>query len=143
MNASVPRGHARSAALGVASSNVITPRRRWWLIAALGVLSSAANAHHSFALFDQTKTSTIHGVVSRFDWTNPHIAVYVDLSGPPAQRYKVETGSVNAMSRQGWKAGDIKVGDKVAVVFHPLKNGGPGGLLVEIKTPSVTLKGAG
>jgi hypothetical protein len=107
------------------------------------MVSSAVNAHHSFALFDQTKTSTIQGVVSRFDWTNPHIAVYIDVPGPTVQRYKVETGSVNAMARQGWKPGDIKVGDKAAVVFHPLKNGGAGGLLVEIKTPSIVLKGGG
>ncbi|MEN5149580.1 DUF6152 family protein [Pseudomonas orientalis] len=110
---------------------------------ACSALPPAASAHHSFALFDQTQTLTIKGVVERFAWTNPHITIYVDAPGPPAQRFKIETGSVNALKRTGWTADSIKAGDNAEVSFKPLKNGEPGGLLVEIKIGDVVLSGGG
>lgn len=106
-------------------------------------LSSVATAHHSFALFDQTRTITVKGVVERFAWTNPHITIYLDAPGPPAQRYKIETGSVNALQRTGWSADSVKAGESAEVSFKPLKNGEPGGLLVEIKIGDVVLSGGG
>lgn len=119
--------------------------RRIFLLstAALGLVPSAASAHHSFALFDRAKTTSIKGVVGRFDWTNPHVTVYVDAEGMPTKRYKIETGSINALARSGWKSDLIKVGDKAEVSFNPLKNGDPGGLLAEIKIGGVVLSGGG
>lgn len=111
--------------------------------ALLALVPSAAFAHHSFALFNKAKTTSIKGVVGRFDWANPHVTVYVDAEGTPARRYKIETGSINALARSGWKSDLIKVGDKAEVSFNPLKNGDPGGLLVEIKIGSVVLSGGG
>lgn len=121
------------------------PSRRIFLLSTvtLAVVSSTASAHHSFALFNKTKQVSIKGVVGRFDWANPHVTVYVDAEGKPAQRYKIETGSTNALSRSGWKSDLIKVGDKAEVTFNPLKNGDPGGLLVEIKIGGVVLSGGG
>lgn len=125
-------------------------RHRRTLLRQLGALSAAgaaallasgpAAAHHSFALFDQTKTLTIKGVVSRFEWSNPHVAIYLDVPGSPVKRYKVEGPSVNALSRQGWKPNSVKVGAQAEVSFHPLKTGDAlGGLLIEIKTGGVVL----
>jgi hypothetical protein len=110
----------------------------------MGFLPSLVIAHHSFALFDQTKTITVKGVVGRFEWTNPHVTIYLDVAGSPSQRLKFETGSVNALTRQGWKADAIKPGSEAEVSFHPLKTGDhPGGLLIEIKTGNTVLKGGG
>lgn len=106
-------------------------------------LPSVVYAHHSFAIFDQTQTITLKGVVGRFVWTNPHVSIYFDAPGPPPQQFKIETGSVNALSRTGWKADSIKAGDAAEVTFKPLKNGDPGGLLVEIKIGDVVLNGGG
>lgn len=110
---------------------------------ACSALAPVASAHHSFALFDQTQTLTIKGVVERFAWTNPHITIYVDVPGPPALRFKIETGSVNALQRTGWTADSVKAGENVEVSYKPLKNGEPGGLLVEIKMGDVVLSGGG
>ncbi|CAN1600906.1 DUF6152 family protein [Pseudomonas mediterranea] len=112
-------------------------------IVACGVLPAIAAAHHSFAIFDQTKTITVKGVVERFAWTNPHIAIYLDTPGPPPQKIKIETGSVNALSRTGWTADSIKAGESAEITYKPLKNGDPGGLLVEIKIGDVVLTGGG
>ena len=106
-------------------------------------LPPVASAHHSFALFDQTQTITIKGVVERFAWTNPHITIYLDVPGPPAQRYKIETGSINALQRTGWTSSSVKAGESAEVSFKPLKSGEPGGLLVEIKMGDVVLSGGG
>lgn len=123
----------------------VRPRRRTFVLSAavLALASSVASAHHSFALFNKAKTTSIKGVVGRFDWANPHVTVYVDAEGMPAKRYKIETGSINALARSGWKSDLIKVGDKAEVSFNPLKNGDPGGLLVAIKIGSVVLSGGG
>ena len=110
---------------------------------ACSAVPPVASAHHSFALFDQSQTLTIKGVVERFAWTNPHITIYVDVPGPPAQRFKIETGSVNALQRTGWTADSVKAGENVEVSYKPLKNGEPGGLLVEIKMGDVVLSGGG
>ncbi|WP_425930402.1 DUF6152 family protein [Pseudomonas sp. NyZ201] len=106
-------------------------------------LAPVVQAHHSFAIFDQTKTVTVKGVVGRFVWTNPHVSIYFDTPGPPPQQLKIETGSVNALSRMGWKASSIKAGDTAEVTFKPLKNGDPGGLLVDIKIGDVVMSGGG
>lgn len=101
---------------------------------AAGVVSPAI-AHHSFAMFDQTKISTkAHATVSEFRFTNPHSFVVVNVKeGSGVKRYALECSSVNMMSRAGWKFNTLKAGDTVDVTFYPLRNGKPGGMLKTIK----------
>jgi hypothetical protein len=101
-------------------------------------------AHHSFAMFDKTKEQSVTGVVETFAWTNPH--VIIDINVPDKQggatRYRIESASVNILMREGWKPGAIKHGDRVTIVFNPLKNGRTGGLLVKvIRADGSQLKG--
>ena len=100
----------------------------------LGVGVPAA-AHHSFAIFEHSKTLTLKGTVRSFQWTNPH--GYIDLAvaeGPPGiDRYTLELTSINMLRRAGWKSSDVNVGDKVTAIVAPLMNGQQGGLLLELK----------
>ena len=100
----------------------------------LGVGLPAA-AHHSFAIFEHSKTLTLKGTVQSFQWTNPH--GYIDLQvadGPPGiDRYTLELTSINMLRRAGWKSSDVKVGDEVTAIVAPLMNGQQGGLLLELK----------
>jgi len=100
----------------------------------LGVGLPAA-AHHSFAIFEHSKTLTLKGTVQSFQWTNPH--GYIDLEvadGPPGiDRYTLELTSINMLRRAGWKSSDVNVGDKVTAIVAPLMNGQQGGLLLELK----------
>ena len=100
----------------------------------LGVGLPAA-AHHSFAIFEHSKTLTLTGTVQSFQWTNPH--GYIDLEvadGPPGiDHYTLELTSINMLRRAGWKSSDVHEGDEVTAIVAPLLNGQQGGLLLELK----------
>jgi Family of unknown function (DUF6152) len=96
---------------------------------ALGAVSPAL-AHHSFALFDHVNRVTVAGTVVKFDWTNPHVYVYLDVPhAGTVKRYTIECASPNVLTRVGWKWNDIKEGDKVTLLVNPFKNGQLGGML--------------
>jgi hypothetical protein len=92
-----------------------------------------AFAHHSFAMFDQTKSMTLEGTVKEFQWTNPHSWVQLMVNDPATGKeveWSIEGTSPNALARQGWKRTSLKAGDKASIVIHPLKDGTTGGSLV-------------
>lgn len=100
-------------------------------------LAGPAAAHHSFAMFDQTKVlKKARVTVAEFRFTNPHSFVVLNVQeGSRVTRYVMECSSVNMMRKGGWKFNTIKAGDKVDVSFYPLRNGKPGGMLNNIKVP--------
>ncbi len=95
------------------------------------IAPTVALAHHSFAMFDHVNRVTLAGTVTRFQWTNPH--VYIELDVPDgkggAKHYSIECASVNVLTRGGWKFTDVKKGDKVSLLVNPLKDGTAGGML--------------
>ena len=96
-----------------------------------------AAAHHSFAMFDQSRSLPLKGTVHDFQWTNPH--AFIDVEVPNAaggvDLWKVELNSPNNLKRQGWKSTEMKPGDKVTVVIKPLRDGSKGGLFVSVTLP--------
>ena len=104
------------------------------LLAAAGSLgaSSAAFAHHSFAMFDMNKNVTVTGEVKEFQWTNPHVWIEVISKGgdKPGAQFSVECGSTSILQKSGWTRNSLKPGDEVTVVVHPLRGEGVGGSLV-------------
>ena len=98
-------------------------------------LSAAAGAHHSFAMFDFEKTVKVEGEVTKFEFTNPHIWVYVqgkDAQGKVVE-YAIEGGSPNTLLRAGWKRDSVRPGAQAVVMIHPRRNGEPGGSLISIE----------
>lgn len=99
------------------------------ILALCGLLltATAAYAHHSFAMFDMTKTVTLQGVITEYDWENPHTHFLIkvpDSAGKEtAGTWLVEGGAVNIMVRQGWRSNTFKPGDHATVVAHPMKDG--------------------
>ena len=101
-------------------------------------------AHHSFAMFDKNKVVTVKGVVSKIEWTNPHVFIFLDAPDGKGgkTRYAVECNSPNVLMRTGWKFNTVKRGDVVSVGLYPLRNGQPGGLLDKVILPDgKTIKG--
>ena len=93
-----------------------------------------AAAHHSFAMFDQSKNLPLKGTVHDFQWTNPHAFIDVDVPNGAGgtELWKVELNSPNNLKRQGWKSTLMVPGDKVTVVINPLRDGSKGGLFVAV-----------
>jgi len=85
-----------------------------------------AFAHHAFvAQYDAGKSTTLHGVVTKVEWTNPHARFYIDVkdaSGKVAN-WNLELASPNALRRLGWTRDILKVGDQVSAYVAPAKDG--------------------
>jgi hypothetical protein len=58
-----------------------------------------SSAHHAFAAeYDENKLVTVAGIVTRFEWTNPHVWLYVDgKDGQKVRKWSVEMGSPNGL----------------------------------------------
>jgi hypothetical protein len=103
-----------------------------------------AGAHHSFAMFDTANPVTISGVVTEFEWTNPHSYIEVDVSeGGALKHWTIELGSTSILQRGGWKFTTIRKGDKITAVLGPLRSGETGGLLVRVTLPDGRVLGNG
>jgi len=110
------------------------PMHYTWSILIIALLASTALAHHSFAVYDHTRTFTLKGSVTKFQWTNPHAYLDIDVrdADGSVKHYTLECTSINMMQRLGWRSNMIKAGDQVKAVAAPLLSGQPGGLLLEI-----------
>ena len=104
---------------------------------AVGAMSiTSAMAHHSTTMFDKDKVSTITGVVKEVQWTNPHVAIFIEgtiKDGDAPTLWLMEMTSPGNLTRGGgWSRNVVKVGDKAVVDFSPLRNGNKGGALKKI-----------
>jgi hypothetical protein len=92
---------------------------RAWVIGALSVLVpfSQALAHHSFAAeYDANKVIELKGVVTKMEWTNPHVRFYVDVRDEKGvSTWDLELQSANTLTRDGWDRDALKVGDQITV----------------------------
>ena len=100
--------------------------------ALLALSAGAAQAHHSFAMFDRDRTVTLVGTVKDFQWTSPHTWIQLDVTDEQGvlHEWSIEALSTGTLSRQGWKPGSFKAGDKVTVKVFPMKDGSNGGSFV-------------
>jgi hypothetical protein len=112
-------------------------------LAIAGVLAaSAALAHHSFAMFDQSRTVTLEGSVKDFRWTNPHVFIQLLVKNERGaeEEWSIEMTSPEHLSRAGWRPGTLQPGERLTLRIHPLVDGhlggqylsgtGPGGPLI-------------
>jgi hypothetical protein len=86
----------------------------------------SAAAHHSFAAeFDDKQPVRLEGTVVKFEFMNPHSWVHVSVKNPDGTvvQWAVETGSTNALFRQGWRKDSLRAGDHVTIDAYRAKNG--------------------
>lgn len=101
------------------------------------LLAGAADAHHSFAMYDSTKYTTLQGTVKAYTWRNPHAMLDFSVQTPQGEElWSVELSAPNIIGRRGWSAKSLKVGDKIPLVLHPMKDGTKFGLMVSVTTPT-------
>jgi hypothetical protein len=102
---------------------------------ALLAFAAPATAHHSFAMFDNTKTITLKGTVKEFEWVNPHSWIHVMIMNDTgvSEEWAFEMGSPGQLASGGWKKDSVKVGDVVTVSARPMKDGSHGGSIASVK----------
>ncbi|HTA44269.1 MAG TPA: DUF6152 family protein [Bryobacteraceae bacterium] len=94
-----------------------------------GLLVAAAVpllAHHSFAAeYDANAKLTLKGTVTKVDWMNPHIWVYVDAKDEAGKmiHWQCEGGPPNTLTRNGWTKDALKIGDEVTIEGFRAKDG--------------------
>jgi len=103
----------------------------------LGLVAGAASAHHSFSVFNMQTEIEITGVVKEVQWTNPHIWVWIDVTGEDGEvvTWGLEGMSPNFLARRGWSRTTLEPGDEVTVALRPLNSGEPGGMFMRTTTP--------
>jgi hypothetical protein len=99
--------------------------------------TSLAVAHHSAAVFDASQQKVISGTVKKFDYSNPHTWVWLDVPNDQGgvDTWGVEGMSPNYLNRRGWTRTTLKPGDKLTITIRPMKNGERGGMWVTAKRP--------
>ena len=93
---------------------------RAWMAAALALLMLSgvrAFAHHGVdPSYDNAHPTTLRGVVTAFEFINPHAKLSVDVkdAGGNIEKWSVEMGSPNSLRRNGWNKETIKPGDEIS-----------------------------
>ncbi len=100
------------------------------IAAGLLAVSVPAIAHHGVAGYDLTKTITLHGTVTKFDWSNPHCVIHMDAKNASGevQNWTIELAAPSLLSRMGWTKNAMKAGDEIIADLHPAQNGAPVGI---------------
>lgn len=115
------------------------------LLAGALLAAGAAHAHHSAAMFDQSKLVVLKGAIRSFSYINPHSWISIDGSAEgkgKAVRWDVEATSPSTLARIGLTADVLKPGDQVTVAIRPLRDGRPGGSMVFVVGPDGKSYGA-
>ena len=97
---------------------------------ALLFLATAAAAHHSAAQFDLGKFVTIEGVVKSFVVRNPHTTAVIEVTDAKGARdVEYEGHSASHFYRAGYTNDLVRVGDRIALLVSPRKDGNDGGFI--------------
>jgi hypothetical protein len=113
------------------------------LVTALGLsMTGTAFAHHSFAAeFDADKTVKLEGIVTKVEWTNPHVWIYMNVKDPVTGQnatWGSELGPPHLLQRRGWRRESLNLGTKIIVDGYMARNG-----TNRVNAKSVTLAATG
>ncbi len=97
------------------------------VVAALfGALATPVRGHHSFAAeYDDSKPVKMTGVVTKVEWTNPHIWFFLDVKDQKGQvtNWGFSGGPPGVLQRRGITRSSMKLGDTVAVEGFRARDG--------------------
>ena len=113
------------------------------LVAAMAIVLSIMPmplfAHHGTSVFDMSKTLTLKGLVTAWDWSNPHCLLQFDVKNNDdgqVVHWIAETQNPGNMVYAGWAKASFKPGDEVTVTLVPAKNGKPFGRINQVVLPN-------
>jgi hypothetical protein len=95
------------------------------IVLGLIIPGTPAVAHHSVsAEFDLSKRITLQGRITKIEWMNPHVYLYVDVNADGKKaNWACETAGPNTLARQGWSRLSLKIGDQVTVLGYQARDG--------------------
>ena len=104
------------------------------LVAVLTVLTPPVFAHHGRgATYDMNKMVTLKGTVSRVDWRNPHVVIYMDVKDASGVvTWGFENAGVSQMAQAGYNRNTLKLGQAITAVVNPAANGTPTAIVVKV-----------
>jgi hypothetical protein len=91
---------------------------------ALALTATPVVAHHSHtATYDEVRTVTLEGAVTRIDWVNPHAYFFINVidSSGTVTNWALEFGNIFDLERDGWSDDTIEIGDVVSVEVSPAR----------------------
>jgi hypothetical protein len=105
----------------------------------IGLAGAAAPllAHHGTGMYDMSHPTTVTGVVKRFEWTNPHAYIYLEVKDEKgnAVEWSVEMMALNHLKSYGWARNTVQPGDVITCTGGAAKSGAPFMLSSIIKLP--------
>ena len=90
------------------------------------LLTGAVSAHHSLVgEFDTSVSFELRGAITKVEWFNPHIWLYLDVTGEDGTvaAWECEMGSPNQLIRAGWKKADLPPGTIIRAQANPSRDG--------------------
>jgi hypothetical protein len=102
------------------------------------MMAGAPSAHHSTAMYDSQNPVTITGTVKKFEWTNPHAFVYIDVKDEKTGtvvEWECEMMSLNHLRAYGWTSRTVKAGEVISATGAPAKSGAPSMIANRMKLP--------
>jgi hypothetical protein len=109
------------------------------VLAGLWVAARPVLAHHVSrgATYDVKKQVTVKGTVTRFDWRNPHVVIYVDAKDADGKvvAWSFEDVNVSQLVQEGITRSTLKPGQEITAVFNPAVDGTRRGIIVKVILP--------
>jgi Family of unknown function (DUF6152) len=101
------------------------------------MMTALASAHHSTAMYDTQNPVTITGAVKKFEWTNPHAFVYLEVKDAQGKtvEWEVEMMSLNHLRAYGWTSKTVKPGEIISATGAPARSGAPSMIANRMKLP--------
>jgi hypothetical protein len=105
------------------------------LAALIACSSVALFAHHGRgATYDMKTRVTLKGMVSRVEWRNPHVLIYMDVKDADGKvvTWGFENSGVSTLAQEGYNRNTLKVGQPITAIVNPAANGAPTAIVVKI-----------
>ena len=89
-------------------------------------MAPVSKAHHSSAMYDDKQSATVEGAVTKFEWSNPHVYIYLKqlTAAGQAVEWEVEASPPSILRRLGWSQDTLHAGDTITVTGHPARDSG-------------------
>jgi len=105
------------------------------LLFVLSMLAAPLYAHHGRgATYDMKKRVTLKGTVSRVDWRNPHVVIFMDVKDETGKvvTWGFENAGVSQLAQEGYNRNTLKIGQEITAVVNPAANGSPTAIVVKV-----------